>query len=98
MAQPHIFDLLCGLTLLNPDENGVYIRTNNNLNEYSTDGVQKLRRDELDKALRVLSRQFSQLRPVPGSTSEWSAAAATAGHVVGSIYVVTGGHHGRGEQ
>ena len=54
----------------------MYIRTGNNIREYSTDGVQKLRRDELDKALVLLSDLFCQVPPAPGSTSEWSAAAA----------------------
>ena len=93
----YIFNVLCARTPLNPAENGGYLRTGNNIREYSTDGVQRLRRDELHTALVVLSDLFCQIPPAPGSTSEWSAAAAIAGHVVGAIYVMEGGDSGRGE-
>ena len=93
----YIFNILCAQTPLNPTENGVYLRTSNNVRHYATDGVQRLRRDELYTALAVLADLFCQRPPAPGSTSEWSAVAVTAGHVVGTIYVMEGGHSGRGE-
>ena len=61
------------------------------------DGVQRLRRDELGAAVEILADLFCQVPPAPGTISEWSAATATAGHQAGFLYVVEGGHSGRGE-
>ena len=40
----YLFNVLCAL---NPYENGVLLRLRNNVREYTTDGVHRLRRDEL---------------------------------------------------
>ena len=63
----------------------------NNIRVYAKDGVQRLRRDELRAAVETLADLFCQVPPAPGTVSEWSAAAATAGHLAGFLYVVEGG-------
>ena len=73
------------------------LKITSGIHEYSLDCVQKLRRNELDKALYVLRELFDQSRPLPNTTAAWSAAAAAAGHHVGLVYVARGGHSGRGE-
>ena len=74
----------------------MFIRTSNNIRVYAKDGVQRLR-DELRAAVEILADLFCQVPPAPGTISEWSATAATAGHLAGFLYVVEGGHLGRGE-
>ena len=91
----YLFNVLCAL---NPSENGVLLRLRNNVREYATDGVHRLRRDELYRALEVLLDLSCQTPPAPGSTSEWSVAAAIAGHVVGMLHVMEGEHSGDGNE
>ena len=88
---------LCVRTPLNVERNGVLLHITNNVKVYSTDCLQKLRWEELDGALAVLRELFCQLNPPPGSCAAWSNNAARAGHLVGRIYILQGGHARTGE-
>ena len=59
--------------------------------------MQRLLHDELVTALEALEEFFGQLTPAAGTTAAWSVAAAAAGLRAGKVYVVEGGHSGRGE-
>ena len=48
-------------------------------------------------ALEALEEAFGQVTPAAGTTAAWSTAAAATGLRAGKIYVVEGGHSGRGE-
>ena len=69
----------------------------NNVSTYSLNCLQRLQRDELTKVCFLLNKLFCQWPAVAGSCAAWSYAADLAGHRVGEIYVVEGGHQGRGE-
>ena len=61
---------------------------------YSHDGLQALRRSELNRVQAVLQKIFSQVNPPPGSCADWSMQVEAAGLQVGRIYVCEGGHTG----
>ena len=92
----YLFTELCTRTPLNTEENGVVLEIANGQEVYAHDCLQRLRADELRRALLVLREMFAQRTPPPGSCAAWSAAAEGAGLVVGRVYTLHGGS-GRGE-
>ena len=88
---------LCQRTPLHEEENGVHLKIVSGVKVYSHDCVHRLVKEELRKAIILLEELFGQLSPAPGTTASWSVAAAARGLRAGTLYVVEGGHAGRGE-
>ena len=92
----YLYNTLCQQTPLHEQENGVHLKIVSGAKVYSHDCVHRLVKEELRKAVILLEEMFGQLSPAPGTTAAWSVAAAARGLRAGTLYVVEGGHAGRG--
>ena len=92
-----VMDQLCVATPLNERRNGVRLGIAAGRPRYAQCCVHRLLRDEMLRALEVLEDLFAQANPPVGSCAAWSLQAEAGGFVVGEVFVVEGGHQGRGE-
>ena len=64
---------------------------------YTSYGFQYMHADELKDVEKRAKRLFNQVNPPAGSVAEWSYNVEAAGLQCGVLFILRGGHAGRGE-